>query len=386
MTAGPGRLKPGIDIDQCRSGALGHLSKRLTRDAGTLSKRSGQPGGVIQHVQHHEGAGPTGPVMGGEEPARAAVARGRFPVPTQWQCLVTRALRSFFSAPILRVRDQPAASQRHRQQAAGADRRTDGLYAALLGRVLGRQGRDARGHRPHRGDQRPGRQRCGAPTPSTASSTSSPARPTRHQGPLASVVRSGSGGYEAARWGGAWGDDGNYRIYAPGHGPRQHLARGRVRAPGCRVEAADRLPQRLGGRGQAVDPVRAMPTRAARIPANNLAPKLSGANLLARWKTGFGDGSPFTLQAYVDHAQRDDVVAFRNEADTVDLQFNHEPVMPDGQRLLWGAGYRRTRDANEPSPVVVFIPGSTHPFLVQRLCAARFEPRSGDRPHAGRQG
>ena len=54
------------------------------------------------------------------------------------------------------------------QQAAGADRRAQRLHAALLRRVLGHAGRPARGHRAHRGDQRPRRARSGAPTPSTA--------------------------------------------------------------------------------------------------------------------------------------------------------------------------------------------------------------------------
>ena len=47
------------------------------------------------------------------------------------------------------------------QQAAGADRRPLGLHAAVLRRLLGRAGRDARGRRAHRGHQRPGRHAVG---------------------------------------------------------------------------------------------------------------------------------------------------------------------------------------------------------------------------------
>ena len=48
-----------------------------------------------------------------------------------------------------------------RQQAAGAGRRPHRLLAALLGRVLGRGRRAARGHRAHRSDPRPGRHHVG---------------------------------------------------------------------------------------------------------------------------------------------------------------------------------------------------------------------------------
>ena len=48
-----------------------------------------------------------------------------------------------------------------RQQAAGADRRPQRLYAAVLRRVLGRAGHAAGGHRAHRGDPRSGRHAVG---------------------------------------------------------------------------------------------------------------------------------------------------------------------------------------------------------------------------------
>jgi iron complex outermembrane receptor protein len=46
----------------------------------------------------------------------------------------------------------------------------------------------------------------------------------------------------------------------------------------------------------------------------------------------------------------------RNKASSVDLQFTHEPVMPAGHSVLWGAGYRRGQDDNEPSALVLFQP------------------------------
>jgi iron complex outermembrane receptor protein len=177
------------------------------------------------------------------------------------------------------------------------------------------------------------------------------------QGALASVARSGSGGYEMARWGGTLGDDTRYRVYALAMDHDNTRRADGVARPdaaskrqaGFRADWQDSAARDLTLQGDVYS--------GGEYPANNLAPKMSGANLLARWNSSFADGSPYKLQAYLDHTDRDDVNAFRNQANTVDVQFSHEPRMPRGQQLLWGAGYRRTRDANDASPPVVFIPG-----------------------------
>ncbi|MBK0393078.1 TonB-dependent receptor plug domain-containing protein [Ramlibacter algicola] len=90
-------------------------------------------------------------------------------------------------------------------------------------------------------------------------------------------------------------------------------------------------------------------------PANNLAPKVRGGNLLARWSGRFSDGSGWKLQAIHDFAKRDDVNLFRDESRTTDLQFTHEKEVGRGQ-LLWGAGYRGARDDSRPTASVRFIP------------------------------
>jgi iron complex outermembrane receptor protein len=176
------------------------------------------------------------------------------------------------------------------------------------------------------------------------------------QGALASAARSGSGGYEMARWGGTLGDDAHYRIYALAMDHDNTRRADGVARPdaaskrqaGFRADWQDSAARGLTLQGDVYS--------GGEYPANNLAPKMSGANLLARWNSTFAGGSPYKVQAYLDHTDRDDVNAFRNQADTVDVQFSHEPQMPRGQQLLWGASYRRTRDANDTSPLVVFIP------------------------------
>jgi iron complex outermembrane receptor protein len=175
------------------------------------------------------------------------------------------------------------------------------------------------------------------------------------QGALVTATRSRAGGREAARWGGRLGADGHGRIYA--------LVTDRAatrQASGTeRPDATTR--KQLGGRadwtwGQGSLTLQGDVYQAGRQPANNLASEISGGNLLARWNGKLADGSPYKLQAYYDSASRNDGLVFHNQARTTDIQFTHEPVMPPGHVLLWGAGYRHGSDNNDPSPLVLFVP------------------------------
>ena len=176
------------------------------------------------------------------------------------------------------------------------------------------------------------------------------------QGVLVSVARSGQGGRELARWGGRIGEDAHLRIHGlavdrdntwlPGGVPRDDASsRSQI---GFRADWADGA-STLVLEGEAY--------RGGDQPANNLAPEISGQHLLGRWSSRFADGSPYTLQAYYDGAQRDDGNLFRNRAHAVDLQFTHEPASAAATgRLLWGAGYRRARDTNQAAPLIAFVP------------------------------
>lgn len=176
------------------------------------------------------------------------------------------------------------------------------------------------------------------------------------QGTMVSVARSGSGGYEMARWGGSLGDAGHVRVYALA------MDHGNTRRAN-ETERADQASKRQGGFRADWDASAGRITlqgdayEGGKYPANNLAPKMSGANLLARWNGTFSGGSPFKLQALLDYSDRNDVNAFRDRSRTVDVQFTHEPKVPGGHRLLWGAGYRQTQGSNDPAPpAVIFLP------------------------------
>jgi iron complex outermembrane receptor protein len=84
---------------------------------------------------------------------------------------------------------------------------------------------------------------------------------------------------------------------------------------------------------------------------------VEGANLLGRWQRTTPGGGEMQLQAYVDHSKRDDALFFGPKADIADIDFQY--AVPGGKhRVLYGAGYRYSRDDIEPGFVTVFVPAS----------------------------
>lgn len=195
-------------------------------------------------------------------------------------------------------------------------------------------------------------------------------------GVLAAVMRSSGGGVEAVRYGGKLGADGHFRLYAQAQdrsgtegldGRRRNDASAKKQM-GFRAD--------WGGTASGFS-LQGDAYRSGSEPASSYSPRLEGANLLGRWTTQLADGSPLRLQAYADHASRDELTVFRNRADTLDLQFRHEPTLAEGQRLLWGGGWRRTRDANEPSVggLLAFVPA--HRTLQWTNVFAQYEHKLG---------
>jgi iron complex outermembrane receptor protein len=74
----------------------------------------------------------------------------------------------------------------------------------------------------------------------------------------------------------------------------------------------------------------------------------SGGNLLARWSRELSATSRFTFQAYVDHTRRDEPALVEETRDTFDLDFQHAFAPASRHDVVWGLGYRVTRDDTEP--------------------------------------
>ena len=177
------------------------------------------------------------------------------------------------------------------------------------------------------------------------------------QGPLLSTARSSRGGYEAARWGAPIGEAGHFRIYALAMDHANTARADNVPRPDAASKNQGGFRADWSERGNSFT-LQGDAYSGGRYPANNLAPRISGANLMGRWNGAFADGTPFKLTAYADYIDRNDVNAFRDRSKTVDVEFTHEPAMAPGRQLLWGASYRRTRGDNDPAPAIAFLPNA----------------------------
>jgi iron complex outermembrane receptor protein len=78
--------------------------------------------------------------------------------------------------------------------------------------------------------------------------------------------------------------------------------------------------------------------------------RVSGWNVLGRWKKALSLESELSLQFYYDHAQRDEAY-LRQVDDILDLDFQHRFTLGEHQELIWGLGYRYTTDRVSDSGV-----------------------------------
>jgi iron complex outermembrane recepter protein len=83
--------------------------------------------------------------------------------------------------------------------------------------------------------------------------------------------------------------------------------------------------------------------------------EVGGGNVLGTWSRPLGAGSDLTLRAYVDHTLRDAPSQFRERRDTFDLDLQHR-WRRGRHDMLWGGGYRSSRDRVRSTPAIVFDP------------------------------
>jgi iron complex outermembrane receptor protein len=175
------------------------------------------------------------------------------------------------------------------------------------------------------------------------------------QGAYAQALAGRNGAQATAQYGGSLGSQGHYRLYAT------RLTRPRTENL-AGTPQPDGTDKNQGGFradwGGALDQLTLQGDIYAggANAASNSAPRLSGANLLGRWKRQFVDGSNWQLQAYYDQERREDEVLFGERTQTFDIQFNHAPVTAPGHKVLWGAGYRHARSQASATPLVLLNP------------------------------
>ncbi|HET7809382.1 MAG TPA: TonB-dependent receptor [Steroidobacteraceae bacterium] len=80
-------------------------------------------------------------------------------------------------------------------------------------------------------------------------------------------------------------------------------------------------------------------------PEGPLTQRLSGGNVLARWRRTYDESSDLQLRAYYDYTRRDDPT-YIDTLHTFDLDFQRRFVARENHDIIWGAAYRVTYNDN----------------------------------------
>lgn len=84
----------------------------------------------------------------------------------------------------------------------------------------------------------------------------------------------------------------------------------------------------------------------------------NGANMRGRWSHVIADDSEVSVQLYWDHTERTQHGSLGEIRDTWDAEFKHRFHWGARHSIVWGAGYRASKDEQANPPLVVFTPAS----------------------------
>ena len=175
------------------------------------------------------------------------------------------------------------------------------------------------------------------------------------------LVAVGGGNYDhgfgAVRYGGELGKFGHYRAFS-----KFSLRDNLVHLPGTPLSGQSRMlrggfrtdlnlagEHRLTVQGdiyQGVSPqavYRSVLVRAPLVTDNDLS--VDGGDLLLRWKRRLAGGSETALQVYYDRSRHPDILLTQFH-EVVDFDFQHH-VPLERHDILWGGGFRNTRQASQ---------------------------------------
>ncbi len=106
---------------------------------------------------------------------------------------------------------------------------------------------------------------------------------------------------------------------------------------------------------------------------NEIIIPYSGVSALARWSWRSSERSSWSLQAYVDHSEREDSL-LDIKIDAYDLDLQHDWRVSPRQRLVWGLGYRYIEDELPPQ-YLSFTPERRHYDIASGFAQYEFSPR-----------
>ncbi len=186
------------------------------------------------------------------------------------------------------------------------------------------------------------------------------------QGNLVSAIGTPNGGRVEGRQGGKAGKDGYYRVYA------QSSSAGASKNPDSTGNNDEWYRLRSGfrydGKYSAIDTMTVQGDvyggeQSSETRLNTFTPPYSnivrssensyGGNLLARWNHNISKDSQTSVQTYIDHYSRDELVA-EQDVTTLDLQGQHSIRLNDRNQFVWGGGARLNMQQLEGSPQVSF--------------------------------
>jgi iron complex outermembrane receptor protein len=179
------------------------------------------------------------------------------------------------------------------------------------------------------------------------------------QGGLMSVGGGNTEAGAAVRYGGAFGENGHYRIYgkffdrqdtstANGNSRNDAWNKGQI---GFRSDWGSAAQQfTLQGDTYSGDFDQTAPGTGS----------ISGTNLLGRWGHQLDGGSSLRLQAYYDHTERTIPGTFGEKRDIYDLEFEHSLQAATAHAVVWGASYRYGVDRVSNTAVLAFLPADVN--------------------------
>lgn len=156
------------------------------------------------------------------------------------------------------------------------------------------------------------------------------------------LVEAGAGNidrYGTVRYGGKFGEQGTYRIYATGF---DRPSTDRVIQDDITTDAFHGI--QGGFRLDLADGDDAYTLQGDlyRNETDYLEASLYGGNMLGRWTRQLGTGSSLELQAYYDKKVRDYFVAM-DSLETYDIQAQHNVMLGQNHNFVWGGEYRLWR-------------------------------------------
>ncbi len=90
----------------------------------------------------------------------------------------------------------------------------------------------------------------------------------------------------------------------------------------------------------------------------------AGAHLLGRWQRTLAGGDTVSLQGYLDHTRMESPQILEETRNTLDLELQHRLRLGTSQDMIWGLGYRHSRDSITGGETYQFNPTSARTDLI----------------------